>query len=1176
MDFKRVLFLVMLSFMIIPLVSSAEFDNVKSYDEQLKVVTITNAFGLGEVLGQSKLITPQNVRVGLGYQKVAEFNISSYTDYDDILKEFTFTDMKTGKATERDIDIKFRSYEDVVVDDYKEVCDDGVLLKNGTTICEHIIIGSHTEKREVWLDKPIVNLKTSETIRIGLYTDVKKGDYIDWIPVIYGVKIDEWATWTADLNNQIVSSFSYNDSSLADGLGLYALTNYGNSVYTASGFIQGGRTYDGSGDYQSNTAVTSFSGTSVSYSVWIKLNVASNTGYAHIVDMRNNNANTDMTLLRYSTAGFNFCIRTAYAWKCATDNTARSANSWYHLAGTYNRDTSEIKIYLNGSLINTTSSVSAPTYTTATYWIGRNSEETTNCVNGTLDDITIYNRTLSSDDINNIFLAGSDGYGYSVPSGVSPKVYLISPTNNSNLTSLNVNFIANTTDDKYVQNVSLKVDNIIVETATTHVNGTYTFSRTLTEGYHNWSILAYDNESLSNQSGTWFFNITILSPTINLLSPDNDLYTTTRSHTFIGRVFDNNAVANVTFLANSVPIQTNSSGVNDTNYSFSYTFPSDGDHTWSFSACDSNNDCSLSTRNIHIDTISPIINITQPQDQTYGETNITLNLNWTIVETNIDSCWYNYNGINTSVVCSSNGTTFLAPNYETKTITLYVNDTYGHLSTDVQTWDYVTFLNAIGYNAVVYETASEIISLNLSYNPSDIAVTGILEYDGVNYTSTKSVNDGGAFFSRVFDIPIGADGESKPLRWWMIVTGDYSGTSVTETKNQTISEIFLGLCNASSYNVSGINLTFYDEDSGLRLNTTEYPATFEGTFDYWVGTGDSYKNFSLSQFNQTNSSYAFCIFPYNDVTARIKTDLDLSYGAYSYSDNSYYLRNATLTNNTNFINLWLLPNSVGTKFFITAFYGINSLDDATITATKYFDGEGVYKTTGISQTDSGGKFTQYLDPDKSYIFYAVKDGVSYGAVSKGAFCEASPCELTLQFVEEGGNIYESYNNVYAGSVSYLLFYNTTSKSFESNFVDLTGTANYFRLEVKRVSLNNTDITICDTTLYTTAGSISCNMSGYTGTFQAKLVISRSPEKVIDIIQHVIGSLADSLGVVGLIVSLIIIVVLVFAGLKNPVVAVGLIPVALTGLKLMEFLAISWLWIGGVTAVCILIIGRLKT
>jgi hypothetical protein len=82
-----------------------------------------------------------------------------------------------------------------------------------------------------------------------------------------------------------------------------------------------------------------------------------------------------------------------------------------------------------------------------------------------------------------------------------------------------------------VQNVSLYIDNILNETNTSNINGTYIFTRYLSEGIHNWSILSYNNDSNPSQSLTRYFTIDYTSPIINFINPTplNNSYITNNS-----------------------------------------------------------------------------------------------------------------------------------------------------------------------------------------------------------------------------------------------------------------------------------------------------------------------------------------------------------------------------------------------------------------------------------------------------------------------------------------------------------------------------------------------------------------------------------------------------------------------------------------------------------------------
>lgn len=202
-------FSILLFLLIIPSVSAFEFDNVKHYDAVTREVTIKNCnlwvgtcLIQGDSIGKARLNTPLNVKVGQGYQKVAEFDLLSYGDYNEALKQFTFKDLNDkGTNINRDYDLKYLTYENVMVNDYNTNCSntsnkvlDSKANKN-FTICNEVLIGEHMEIREVWKDVTSSDFKKNKKLTVGVFTTVEKGDYVDWIPTIYGIEVKEWATW---------------------------------------------------------------------------------------------------------------------------------------------------------------------------------------------------------------------------------------------------------------------------------------------------------------------------------------------------------------------------------------------------------------------------------------------------------------------------------------------------------------------------------------------------------------------------------------------------------------------------------------------------------------------------------------------------------------------------------------------------------------------------------------------------------------------------------------------------------------------------------------------------------------------------------------------------------------------------------------------------------------------
>ncbi len=57
------------------------------------------------------------------------------------------------------------------------------------------------------------DFKKNEELTIGIFTEVKIGDYVEWIPTFFRVEIDEWAKWSANLNVNLDAYYRLNESS---------------------------------------------------------------------------------------------------------------------------------------------------------------------------------------------------------------------------------------------------------------------------------------------------------------------------------------------------------------------------------------------------------------------------------------------------------------------------------------------------------------------------------------------------------------------------------------------------------------------------------------------------------------------------------------------------------------------------------------------------------------------------------------------------------------------------------------------------------------------------------------------------------------------------------------------------------------------------------------------------
>jgi hypothetical protein len=160
---------------------------------------------------------------------------------------------------------------------------------------------------------------------------------------------------------------------------------------------QGSAEFDGASDYiQLNTP---FSYTSHTIAAWVYHGDVDT--FNRLFDNRSSGADSDAISIYLGSANdvINYSV-------CGTGITQQSSaflNEWYFFTGTY--DGSTMKLYINGSLDNSTGK-SASVNATQNARIGSNAWITANRWNGNLANVAIWNRALSSDEINSVMWKG--------------------------------------------------------------------------------------------------------------------------------------------------------------------------------------------------------------------------------------------------------------------------------------------------------------------------------------------------------------------------------------------------------------------------------------------------------------------------------------------------------------------------------------------------------------------------------------------------------------------------------------------------------------------------------------------------------------------------------------------------------------------------------------------------
>ncbi len=588
-----------------------------------------------------------------------------------------------------------------------------------------------------------------------------------------------------------------------------------------------------------------------------------------------------------------------------------------------------------------------------------------------------------------------------------------------------------------------------------------------------------------------------------------------------------------------------------------------------------NSSCTTTeTRYLIIDSQPPVINITSPlTNYDYLYENYTLDLNWTVNDTNLDSCWYSYNQTNTSVTCNDNTTTFnYIPNINN--LTLYANDTFGNLGSEFRGWNVnIIELNKT-YNNLTYDTADEYFYYYLNYNSSLINPTIILNYEGVNYTSINlGTGDFGVFRSKI-TIPVVNSTNNNTFKW---IIKDNGNTEESINFTQTVNPIILTLCNAT-YSNKVLNFTYFDESNTLPIDASLNSTNINSYFKYWIGDGSVIKEYNYERLNAPTNNYTFCTSPYNNSNFTIKSDLELEYSASGYSEREYYFIEKELFNSSETISLYLLKDTLGTKFFHYVRQEIESVPNVLVEIQKFFISTGTFQKIGLKKTDNEGRFVEWLEQDKRYKYIiTTAENVNLSEIEKTAICAVTPCEITLQIEEVTLDLFRELEAYFAENVDYNLTYNKTTGYITLNFLDETGTATYWRLNVYKSNFRNESIeTICNKFAYSSAGTLDCDISGTMGEITAKVYISRSPEKLVNFLLVVNETITPAVGSSGLLASIIILLIIIFTGSRNPSNALIMMPFGLIILKLIGFMPLTWGWIVGITVFILLIMSRMKT
>lgn len=607
--------------------ASKPVDTIKSYDSVNQQVTLMNKSNLVKNIATLKLNTPIVNYVSAGYTKVAEFTINSFdSEYSKPLEQVqTYNSSDLSKEINRKLDYKLLTYVQVLIPAYNDT-------------------PSHYETQEKWVDFDYSTLKKG-IYTVGIFTNTYVGDSVEWIPTFYGAKINEWATWIVQGNGVTFSgSGTYSvraGVTITPNKAIYVRAVSQNSGCTSNyGGIQ---FYNGtimaSAAMNNNWANFSQVLLNASYKYAVFVNSTSGSYTAKYVSVggitpinetdfqwaKGNGVNTGGWWGDGDNDNIWCVVSIEYSLPASTTNPAVTLNSPVDY---YNSTNQVVTFNVSAVDYNTGGGISNVSF----FFNGINQSTNISHTNGTY----IFIKTLSSGLYNWSILAYSQN-GTSNQTAtrtlnvtiLNQTITLNSPVDYYNTSSATVNFNATIHDYNNgggISNVSLYLDGSLDTVNTSGVNNTYIFTKVLSAGVHNWSILSYGINGTSTQSATRKINLTISSPVITLTSPVAYYNTSSPSAiSFNAMVSDNLLVQNVSLYIDGVLNQTNSTTGNNLNYTFSNTL-SEGTHYWSILAYDNESNPSQSAnRYLTITFTNPQVILLSPSNY-YNSSNPSVTL----------------------------------------------------------------------------------------------------------------------------------------------------------------------------------------------------------------------------------------------------------------------------------------------------------------------------------------------------------------------------------------------------------------------------------------------------------------------------------------------------------------------------------------------------------------------
>ncbi len=513
---------------------------------------------------------------------------------------------------------------------------------------------------------------------------------------------------------------------------------------------------------------------------------------------------------------------------------------------------------------------------------------------------------------------------------------------------------------------------------------------------------------------------------------------------------------------------------------------------WNVEACDSDGDCGFSTSNftVNIDTSAPTIEVESPNgtyDYNYVGGNVTLNI--TATDTNLESCWYDYNGTNITIdgclTGVKNSTNFILEEGNLN-MTIYINDSVGNINSEFVSWSYKVSQNSFIFENETRAGDQEDFKLNLTLGTGYDLSSAVFHYNG--YNETPSIISSGQ--NRIlaltdYTVPLYVVTTNATI-YFSLVLDDATEIN-TSNQTQLVNAIFLDNC--SSYTNQLFNISLFDEEAKTPING-------DIEFNYNLLNKPAYETINTLNLNFDNVSNAQICSDINLSNQNYAQTVEIRYSSDGYAKELYNIQKADIGANATQLELFDLNTNDSTEFLIKYQDDtLTTVEGAVIQLMRKYISEDAYEIVEAPTTSSIGTAIVHIDLNTNlYKVIVVKDGIVLDIFTSLVF----DCENELSGVCEQ-NLFGSIDPQNSVSVENLNDFSfavtSVNNTITTTFSIPSGTPASVNIFLKQKDMFGNSY-LCNKTITSSAGSIDCDYNDTIGDSIVSLSITKDGEQQV--------------------------------------------------------------------------------